>query len=173
MSNSPVSMPFAKRRAAHLRLGRRGERLAARLLRELGLDVLMRNYRCAAGEIDIVARDGEVLCFVEVKTRRHALRSRPGEAVGRAKRARLIRSARRYLREAGHPDVVYRFDIVEILISGRRVTDARYWRQAFSESRPRGEAAFPHVSAALSGTEGSVNGETNRDPNQSGLTTDS
>ena len=55
-----VDAPFAVRRSAHLRLGRRGERLAQRLLRELGLDLLVRNYRGPNGEIDLVARDGEV-----------------------------------------------------------------------------------------------------------------
>ena len=132
--------PFAARRAAHLRLGRRGERLAARLLRELGLEVLVRNYRGPHGEIDIVAREGDVLCFVEVKTRRRAVHSRPADAVGRAKRRNLVRTAHRYLREIGRPDILYRHDIVEIVLEGRRVRDARYWRRAFTDEdarRPR------------------------------------
>ena len=135
--------PFAIRRAAHLRLGRRGESLAARLLSELGLEILARNYSCAAGEIDIVARDGERLCFVEVKTRRRAISSRPADAVGREKRRRVIRAAHRYLREIGWPDIVYRFDIVEILLAGRQVTDARHWRGAFSEERNRPGLSLP------------------------------
>ncbi|MBT4819215.1 MAG: YraN family protein, partial [Lentisphaerae bacterium] len=66
-----------------MRLGRRGERIAARLLREVGYDVLARNFRAEAGEIDIVARDGETLCFVEVKTRRRIGKARPAAAVGK------------------------------------------------------------------------------------------
>jgi putative endonuclease len=133
------TIPFHKRRAAHLRLGRRGERLAARLLRELGLEVLVRNYRTPAGEIDVVARDRNVLCFVEVKTRRRALRFRPADAVGRAKREHIARAARHYLRDIGHPPLPYRFDIVEIVLRGGRVRDARLWRNAFGEAgaRPR------------------------------------
>jgi len=135
MDEPPAQKPFADRRAAHLVLGRRGEGLAVRLLRELGLEILVRNYRCPAGEVDIVAREGDVLCFVEVKTRRRAISSRPADAVGRAKRRRLVRTARRYLREIGRPGVRHRFDIVEILLDGRRVSDARHWRRAFTERR--------------------------------------
>ena len=138
---------FAGRRAAHLRLGRRGERLACRLLRELGYEILMRNYRCRAGEIDLVARRAGILCFVEVKTRRRIVRSRPGEAVGRAKQQRLIRSARRYLRELGRPPVPYRFDVVEFVLQGRHVLEARHWPGAFREESDRSGFRFPSVSA--------------------------
>jgi putative endonuclease len=145
----PDRIPFAVLRAAHLRLGRRGERLAARLLHELGVEVLVRNYRCPAGEIDIVAREGEVLCFVEVKTRRRAVGSRPADAVGRAKRERLIRAAHHYLREIGRPALLYRFDIVELLLAGFRVGQARFWRQAFAEQEDSGVLRFPSPAGAI------------------------
>jgi len=118
-------------------MGQRGERLAARLLGELGLDVLVRNYRDFPREIDIVARDGEVLCFVEVKTRRSAIFSRPSESVGQAKKRLIIRAAHRYLREIGRPPVVYRFDIVEVVLDRWRVKDVRYYPNAFSEQEVR------------------------------------
>jgi len=148
MSERDHQSPFAARRAAHLRLGRRGEALARRLLIELGLDVLVTNYRCREGEIDIVAREGDVLCFVEVKTRRRALRTRPAAAVGAHKQKRIIRAARRYLREIGHPGLTHRFDIVEIILDGNRVRDARLWRRAFTEERRRGAGRFPDIAAA-------------------------
>lgn len=131
---SPVSrVPFARRRAAHLRLGRRGERLACRLLRRLGLEILLRNYRHGRGEIDIVARDGETLCFVEVKTRRRRGLYDPARAVGRAKKQILLRTARHYLREIGRPPVPHRHDIVELVIPGIRVHYASYHRNAFAD----------------------------------------
>ena len=133
MADLAVRPRFRRLRAAHLRLGRRGEKLAARLLRELGVDVLVRNYRGNSGEVDIVAREQGVLCFVEVKTRRRLYRSRPGEAVGRGKRERLIRTAHQYLREIGRPAIPYRFDVVELVLDGRRVRDVRYLRGAFTE----------------------------------------
>ena len=123
---------FRRAQAAHLRLGRQGEALALRLLEELGLEPLCRNYRHGRWEIDIVARDGATLCFVEVKTRRHP-RFRPAAAVGRAKRQHLRRAALHYLRELQAPAVNYRFDIVEVVRQGRRWTEIRHWPNAFGK----------------------------------------
>ena len=81
-------------------LGRYGEDVAARHLAEAGLVVLERNWRCREGEIDIVARDGDVLVVCEVKTRRDTAYGSPLEAVTPRKAARL-RRARRAL--AGRP----------------------------------------------------------------------
>lgn len=140
-------LPFARRRAAHLRLGSRGERLAARVLRRLGIDVLVCNYRDSDGEMDMVARDDLMLCFVEVKTRHRALNSRPADAVRSAKRRRIVRTAHRYLREIGHPQIAYRFDIVEVVFDGRRLRTVRYLRNAFTEAEVRRSRAdvFPSV----------------------------
>ncbi|WEK59699.1 MAG: YraN family protein [Candidatus Microbacterium colombiense] len=74
-------------------LGRAGEERAARYLRSLGYEVLDRNWRCAQGEIDIVASQGEYLAIVEVKTRRSAAFGHPFEAVDERKRRRLWRLA--------------------------------------------------------------------------------
>ncbi|NOY80974.1 MAG: YraN family protein, partial [Kiritimatiellaeota bacterium] len=133
MSPRPSGKTFARRRAVHLRLGRRGERIAARLLAELGFDLLVRNYRCREGEIDLVARENQVLCFVEVKTRRRAGTRRPAEAVGRAKRRHIIRAAHRYLREIGRPPVPHRFDIIEVILSGGVLRNLRLHRGAFTD----------------------------------------
>ena len=124
---------FRRRRAAHLRLGRRGETLACSVLRRLGLDILTCNFRTGRGEVDIVARDHTTLCFVEVKTRRVRPGVRPADAVTLRKQHRIIRAAHRYLRELGWPDVAYRYDIVEIVLQGDRVVDVRYWPGAFTE----------------------------------------
>jgi putative endonuclease len=75
--------------ARRLALGAYGERLAARHLVEQGLVVLDRNWRCAAGEIDLVLRDGDVLVVCEVKTRTSSLCGSPHEAVTPAKLDRL------------------------------------------------------------------------------------
>jgi putative endonuclease len=136
---------FAARRNHCRKLGRRGERLAVRLLTELGLEILVCNYRARRGEIDIVARDNETLCFVEVKTRRRAGRSRPGAAVGRAKQRAIVRAARQYLREIGRPPVVYRYDVVEIILARRRPADIRYRPIAFTEKQTGNTARFPSL----------------------------
>lgn len=72
-------------------VGRIGEDLAADFLERAGMVVLTRNFRCPQGEIDIIARDGDTIVFVEVKTRRTAALGSPLEAVTRDKLARLRR----------------------------------------------------------------------------------
>jgi putative endonuclease len=96
-------------------LGRFGEAYAARHLVERGMVLLDRNWRCDAGEIDLVLRDGRVLVICEVKTRSSTAYGSPLEAVSAAKAARLRRLAARWL--ADHrlrPDHV-RIDLVGVL----------------------------------------------------------
>lgn len=94
-------------------LGRDGERVAARFLRkQRGMRILKRNYRGPAGEIDLIARDGDVLVFVEVKTRRAGV---PAEAVGPAKERSLTLTALHFLRRYHAMEVMSRFDIVAIV----------------------------------------------------------
>jgi len=131
-----AAMPatFARRRQAHLRLGRRGERCAAVLLRAIGIEVLLTNYRSRRGEIDIIARDGLTLCFVEVKTRRRLGRFRPAAAVGRAKRQRIRACARDYLRELHNPPLNCRFDVIELILPRwQQPSHAYFWANAFGK----------------------------------------
>src|SRR6478735_6152431 len=96
-------------------LGAYGEALAARHLVEQGMVLLDRNWRCDAGELDIVARDGDVLVVCEVKTRSSVRFGTPLEAVTRDKGARLRRLAARWIAAHGvHPSEV-RFDVVGVL----------------------------------------------------------
>ena len=96
-------------------LGRYGEELAARYLTEQGLRVLDRNWRCAHGEIDLVARDGDCLVFCEVKTRRTERFGGAVEAVDRRKLARLRRLVAAWLQ--GHDERAgrVRIDVIGIL----------------------------------------------------------
>ncbi|WP_245734837.1 YraN family protein [Nocardioides exalbidus] len=97
------------------RLGRRGEAIAARHLSGLGMVVLDRNWRCDAGEIDLVLRDGRVLVICEVKTRTSTDFGAPLEAIDRRKADRLRRLGARWLRVHDcHPDDV-RVDLVGVL----------------------------------------------------------
>jgi len=96
------------------RPGRAGEDLAAEYLRRKGLAILDRNYRCRAGEIDIVARDGEVVVFVEVKERRSTSHGTAVEAVTWRKRQRILRAARAYAAVHRMADVAVRFDVLAI-----------------------------------------------------------
>lgn len=102
-------------------IGQRGEALAALALERRGMLVVARNWRCAGGEIDIVARDQETWVFVEVKLRGANAYGTPEEAVTARKSERLLRSAEAYLIEQGLDDAAWRVDVVaiELAPSGR------------------------------------------------------
>ena len=99
------------------RLGRWGEKLAARRLRGQGYEILETNYRCSVGEVDIVARDGEYLVFVEVRTRKGREFGTPEESITTEKQARLVEVAEAYLQENGLGDVDWRIDVVAVELS--------------------------------------------------------
>lgn len=96
-------------------LGRYGEDLAVQHLQRQGMTVVARNWRCALGEIDVIARDGSRLVVCEVKTRRSVAYGSPLEAVGPRKVRRLRQLAMRWLDEQQiHvPDI--RFDVIGIV----------------------------------------------------------
>lgn len=101
---------------AHLRLGREGEQEAVRFLRSRGYKILRRNFRApGGGEVDVVCRHGDVLVFVEVKTRWTEDFGRPLDAVNPKKQRLIIRGAMKWLRLLDHPDIHFRFDVVEIV----------------------------------------------------------
>ncbi len=101
-------------RLLRITLGNRGERLAARHLQRQGFRILARQFRVRRGEIDLVAREGNTLVFVEVKTRRRGL---PAEAVTPEKQRRITRTARAFLRRYGMLEAAIpcRFDIIAIV----------------------------------------------------------
>ena len=95
-------------------LGRIGEDLAARHLESCGYRLVERNYRCSTGEMDIVARDGEYIAFVEVRTRRSRSHGTPEESVTPRKQRKLAEVAMSYLAERGLGEVDWRIDVVAI-----------------------------------------------------------
>ncbi|MCD7866889.1 MAG: YraN family protein [Clostridiales bacterium] len=109
------------------RVGAEYEDRAARFLTEKGLRILRRNYRCPQGEIDIIAREGACLVFVEVKARRGTAGGSPFSAVGPAKQKVISRVAEDYLaRVYRRTDIPCRFDVIGF--EGKEV----YWlRDAF------------------------------------------
>jgi len=116
-------------------LGRRGEDAAAAYLDRVGMVVEARNWRCPAGEVDIVARDGNTLVLCEVKTRRSERAGSAEEAVSPTKQRRIVRLAELYLLDAGSPDVPVRFDVVAIRVLGEDRALLRHYRGAFEVSR--------------------------------------
>jgi putative endonuclease len=111
-------------------LGDRGENVAARFLRNRGYKILLRNFRCELGEIDIVARDGNTLVFVEVKTRSYD-EPTPEEQVNAAKQHQLSRVARFYLSRYGVPQPPARFDVVAVVWPNGHTPQIRHTPHAF------------------------------------------
>jgi putative endonuclease len=96
--------------------GSRYEERAAAYLTDQGMTILERNYRCRLGEIDIIARDGYTLCFVEVKYRSGSRKGYPLEAVGPAKQRKIYQTASVYLKQQGlSMDTSCRFDVVSVM----------------------------------------------------------
>ena len=120
----------------HLRRGRLGEAAARRHLRRQGLKFLTANFKSDRGEIDLVFRDEDCLVFVEVKTRSSETWTRPAAAVNARKRRLLSQTALDYLRRINHPQVRFRFDIVEVLLSEGQVREVRHLPNSFALDKP-------------------------------------
>lgn len=101
-------------RSARIRLGEIGEDLAVQELERHGYAVLARRYRRRGGEIDIVARDGATVVFVEVKARDGCAFGEAAEAVTALKRRRLVATARDFLMRHRLHDRPCRFDVVAV-----------------------------------------------------------
>ena len=111
-------------------LGGRGENVAARFLRDLGYKVLIRNYKTQVGEIDIIARDGNTIVFVEVKTR-VGEDVAPEEQVNDPKRHQITKAAKHYMARYGTPQPPARFDVIAIVWPPNRDPVIRHTQSAF------------------------------------------
>jgi putative endonuclease len=117
---------------AHLYLGRAGEEQALLFLAQNGYKILQKNYRIKAGEIDIIASDGGIICFIEVKTRRSERCGFPQEAVSKSKQRQISRVAVFFLKGNNLLHKKARFDVVSILVaSGNEIQDIRVIKNAF------------------------------------------
>lgn len=112
-------------------LGDRGEDAACAYLERQGFTLVERNWRTKAGEVDIVALDGDEIVLIEVKTRRSVSAGTPEEAVTPAKQRRYRRLAEEYLARVGDPETRIRFDVVSILVIAPDRALLRHHRNAF------------------------------------------
>lgn len=97
-------------------LGREGESAAREFLARRGIRILAANYACAAGEVDLIGREKDVLVFIEVKTRASEAFGPPHLAVHRRKQRQIVRAAQWYLAERRTPDAPSRFDVLAVTI---------------------------------------------------------
>lgn len=113
--------------------GRAGEEYARDMLLRRGFEILEMNYHTRYGEIDIIARDGDYIVFVEVKTRAQGGLYPPSMAVTPAKRKKIIASAYIYMQENETP-LQPRFDVIGVLTAGKSgftVTGFEHYENAF------------------------------------------
>lgn len=103
-----------------LDLGKWGEQLALKKIKSLGYKCVASNYRCPLGEIDLIARDGDTLVFIETKTRRGRSLRYAKEAINEKKRRQLSKVALFYMKANNCCDIKSRFDVVAINLNENR-----------------------------------------------------
>jgi putative endonuclease len=99
------------------KFGTCGEEMATRILDSMGLIILERNFRCKAGEIDIIGKRGDCYHFIEVKTRMGNTFGHPADAVNNRKQLKIIQVAKYYLQQHRISNVRVQFDVVEIEVN--------------------------------------------------------
>lgn len=144
----PAGKNLERGEAAHLQTGRRGELLAYWYLRQAGYTIVARNRRPGVprehqpgpipGELDLVAWDGPVLAFVEVKTRASVEGQPDARLVQAAQRRRIVRSATGYMRRLRRVGkVTYRFDVIVVTWNMATGYSVRLVRDAFKTAGPK------------------------------------
>jgi putative endonuclease len=118
-----------------LDLGKWGEDLALQKVKKLGYRCIVRNYRCPLGEVDLIARDGDTLVFVEIKTRKGRSLEYAKEAVDKRKRRQLSKVALAYMKANGYSEARARFDVVVINVEGKE-EEIEVVRNAFELAYP-------------------------------------
>lgn len=120
--------------ARHISTGRRAEQWACLFLRQQGLKLVTRNFRCHTGEIDLVMRDNNQLVFVEVRYRKNNTHGSAAESVDRRKQARVVHCAEYFLQRSGAlANLPVRFDVVALTSAKKQNSpfETRWIRNAF------------------------------------------
>jgi len=112
-------------------LGKEGEAAARAYLARQGVQVIAQNYSCAAGEVDLIGRQGQVLVFAEVKTRASGAFGPPQLAVHRKKQQQIVRAAQWFLAERGFTEVACRFDVVAVTVAAGAAPKIDWVQDAF------------------------------------------
>lgn len=120
--------------------GDRGERAVVRFLKRRFYSIIERNFSCRWGELDIIARRGRYICFIEVKTRGENSFGRPADAVDKFKQSKIIKAAYFFLKQSGeYSSCMPRFDVAEVYIIDDKIkinyidnafdlNEENYWR---------------------------------------------
>lgn len=121
-------------KTATLALGSAGERAAERHLKSRGMKIVARNYKCPAGELDLICADDNTIVFVEVKTLMSDADADPENKINATKQRKLEAVARYWLRAHGEPEAAYRYDAISVVMNdGKPVV--RHIEEAFVPGR--------------------------------------
>lgn len=112
-------------------IGNFGEEIAEKYLRDNQYKILEKNYRCKFGEIDIIAKEGEYIAFIEVKTRTSSLYGMPGEAVNYSKQHKISKVAQLYILKERLFTCNFRFDVIEVFLNEENNTSIKLIKDAF------------------------------------------
>ena len=107
--------------------GKIGEKIAVKFLENKGFSIIITNYRTSFGEIDIIAKDGEYIVFIEVKLRNSLKNGLPREAVNKSKQKNIIAVAEKYISENQMFNVDFRFDVIEVLENSIIHIENAFW----------------------------------------------
>jgi len=124
---------------SRLRLGAEGERAAKGLLVAEGFRILHENYSTPLGEIDLIAQEGDVVVFVEVKARRSLEYGPPEASITLTKQRQIVKAAAVFLERTGLAEAACRFDVVAVTFTGKGRPEMSLIRDAFGEG---GSAIF-------------------------------
>jgi putative endonuclease len=116
---------------SNITLGARGEAIAVAYLKGQRFTIIERNFRCKCGEIDIIARDGKTVVFVEVKARRTLSFGPPQSSVTTFKQRQISRTALTWLAKNRLNETSARFDVIAILLRDHQVPEIEHIRNAF------------------------------------------
>jgi len=111
-------------------LGKKGEKIAARYLQGVGYEILEKNWRFSRAEIDLIVKDGEVLVFVEVKTRTNVYYGRPEEFINERKRQLIEDAASQYMVKSGHEWEI-RYDVISVLLKKDGAEEIEHFKDAW------------------------------------------
>ena len=139
-SNTNSTKLLRNGRAAHIQLGRKGEKYAAEMLKSKGFSIICRNWRAGSGEIDIIARDGRTIVFTEVKTRRLSQyrNSEPRDNLRPGQIRRIRYGARKYLRKiCANDNLWFRFDLIEVWLYKQNPVRIFHHQKCFSNIKIR------------------------------------
>jgi len=132
---APPVPPAERPEDPRQRLGRQGEEAASELLESKGLRIVARRFRLRLGEIDLVAEQGDLVIFVEVKTRRNTRYGAPAEAVTAVKQRRIATVALAFLSRTGRLERRVRFDVVEVFADEHGIHRVHHIEDAFRPDR--------------------------------------